>query len=94
MKNLFLKHTNCRTILLPAECPHRGGPLQYGEQVDNGDSIICPWHENKLKVCNLAKQSLCIVRVKNELKFVIPEEVQVTTWKERPCHQLQQGEKA
>jgi hypothetical protein len=83
-KLYFLKGSERQTLALPAECPHRGGPLQYGKQCDNGNSIVCPWHEKKLKVCNLAKQSLCMVRVMDELNFVVPKEVQVTTWKEAP----------
>ena len=75
----FLKQSDLQTLVLPAECPHRGGPLQYGKQSNDGTSIVCPWHESKLKVCNLAKQSLCVVRVMDELKFLIPEKVQVTT---------------
>lgn len=83
-KLYFLKLRERQTLALPAECPHRGGPLQYGKQADNGNSIVCPWHENELKVCNLAKRSLCMVRVTDELKFVVPEQARVTTWKEVP----------
>ena len=83
-KLYFLKHNDRQTLALFSECPHRGGPLHYGTQSDNGNSIVCPWHENKLKICNLTRQSLCTVRVMDKLKFLIPEEMQVTVWKELP----------
>lgn len=83
-KLYFLKSSDRQTLLLSAECPHRGGPLQFGKISDNGNSIVCPWHENKFKVCNLANRSLCIVRVRDELRFLVSEEVQVATWKEFP----------
>ena len=92
-KLYFLKHNDRQTLALFSECPHRGGPLHYGKQSDNGSSIVCPWHENKLKICNLTRQSLCIVRVMDELKFLIPEKAQVTVWKELPLRE-QQGEGA
>jgi nitrite reductase (NADH) small subunit len=83
-KIYFLKHNDRQTMALFSECPHRGGPLHYGKTSDDDNSIICPWHENKLKICTLTRQSLCMVRVMDELKFLIPEEIQVTTWKEFP----------
>ncbi|WP_119343685.1 Rieske 2Fe-2S domain-containing protein [Facilibium subflavum] len=49
--------------LVPANCPHRGGPLQYGVY-NEAERVICPWHENKYKPCRLAKNKLPYVRVR------------------------------
>jgi nitrite reductase (NADH) small subunit len=83
-KGYFIMHSEHQTLALESSCPHRGGPLQYGEQIENSSLIVCPWHENKLKVCNLKRQSLCVVRIMDELNFLVPDKAQVMVWKETP----------
>jgi nitrite reductase (NADH) small subunit len=80
--HFFIKRDDLQTLAIPAKCPHRGGPLQYGKQSDDNKFIVCPWHENKLKVCHLTRQSLCTVKVMDKLKFLVPKEIQINIWKE------------
>jgi len=70
-KTYFLKRHAHSTQLLPTACPHRGGPLHMGEVTGDGQSVICPWHDNAYKVCNLEKKSLPTVRVRNQISTVI-----------------------
>jgi nitrite reductase (NADH) small subunit len=70
-KTYFLKRHAHSTQLLPTACPHRGGPLHMGEVTSDGQSVICPWHDNAYKVCNLEKKSLPTVRVRNQISTVI-----------------------
>lgn len=70
-KTYFLNRRHDATQLLPTTCPHRGGPLHMGEVTQDGESVICPWHENAYKVCNLEKRSLPTVRVKNMISTVV-----------------------
>lgn len=70
-KTYFLNRRRDATQLLPTSCPHRGGPLHMGEVTQDGESVICPWHDNAYKVCNLEKKSLPTVRVKNMISTVV-----------------------
>ena len=67
----FLKLHTYSTQLLPTTCPHRGGPLHMGETSGDGQSVICPWHDNAYKVCNLEKKSPPTVRVRNQFSTVV-----------------------
>ncbi|PQZ90817.1 MULTISPECIES: Rieske 2Fe-2S domain-containing protein [Pseudomonas] len=70
-KTYFLKYLANSTQLLPTTCPHRGGPLYLGEIADDGQRLICPWHTNAYKVCDLEKKSLPSVRVRDQISIVI-----------------------
>ena len=70
-KTYFLKRHAYSTQLLPTACPHRGGPLHMGEVTGDGQSVICPWHDNPYKLCNLEKKSLPTVRVGNQISTVV-----------------------
>lgn len=72
-KTYFLNQRSHATQLLPTACPHRGGPLHMGDSTGDGLAVICPWHENKYKTCNLEKKALPTVRVGNRLSTVIGE---------------------
>ncbi|WP_434605140.1 Rieske 2Fe-2S domain-containing protein [Pseudomonas sp. R1-7] len=72
-KTYFLKRHPHSTQLLPTECPHRGGPLHMGDVTQDGQSVICPWHDNAYKLCNLEKKSLPTVRVRNVISTVVGE---------------------
>lgn len=74
-KTYFLKRQAYATQLLPTACPHRGGPLHMGELSDDQQSVICPWHDNAYKVCNLEKKSLPTVRVRDRLSTVVGDAV-------------------
>lgn len=43
----------CHTI--PANCPHRGGPLHLGEVEDGGRFIKCPWHKTRVSIPQLLR---------------------------------------
>ncbi|WP_455921353.1 Rieske 2Fe-2S domain-containing protein [Pseudomonas putida] len=71
-KTYFLNRQPQSTYLLPTQCPHRGGPLHLGQASDNGQRVICPWHDNAYPLCNLEKKALPTVRVGKRLSTVIP----------------------
>lgn len=70
-RTYFLKRHAYSTQLLPTKCPHRGGPLHMGEVTGDGQSVICPWHDNAYRVCNLEKSALPTVRVRNRISTVV-----------------------
>ncbi|VVO05759.1 Rieske 2Fe-2S domain-containing protein [Pseudomonas fluorescens] len=70
-KTYFLNRRHDATQLLPTACPHRGGPLHLGEMTTDGQAVICPWHDNQYKVCNLEKKSLPTVRVGSVISTVV-----------------------
>lgn len=42
-----------------ARCPHRGAHLGYGGTVD-GDSVVCPFHGNRVHLGSPAAQQFCV----------------------------------
>lgn len=72
-KTYFLNRRARQTQLLPTSCPHRGGPLHMGDTTGDGQALICPWHENHYKTCNLEKRALPSVRVGELISTVISD---------------------
>jgi nitrite reductase/ring-hydroxylating ferredoxin subunit len=81
-KTYFVNQTAYATQILPTTCPHRQGPLHFGKLSDDGVVIVCPWHENKIQVCNLEKKALPSVRTGDTLHVVTPEEATIRMWRE------------
>lgn len=54
----FLYQIEDDFFMVPAQCPHRGGPLHLGCKVKDGYSITCPWHENTVKERFLMRSAL------------------------------------
>jgi nitrite reductase (NADH) small subunit len=49
-------------FILPARCPHRGGPLHLAVFDDGGSRLICPWHERATSVSRHIKAGIPAVR--------------------------------
>lgn len=44
------------SFVMPALCPHRGGPLNLAELTPEGDRLVCPWHSGKTSLARLRRQ--------------------------------------
>lgn len=55
----FLLGVDDRLYLVRNACPHRGGPLKFG-QVDDQNRIVCPMHYNAFSVETLLAQPTTI----------------------------------
>jgi hypothetical protein len=57
--------------VLPASCPHRGGPLHLGKTDAAGRRLVCPWHERGTSLSRLRRQ-VPAVRSGDRVTAVLP----------------------
>ncbi|GIG55768.1 hypothetical protein Lfu02_01400 [Longispora fulva] len=62
--------TRLGSFMLPARCPHRGGPLNLGHIDPDRDRLICPWHEGPISMRRLIRQGIPSVRRENTVTAV------------------------
>ncbi|MFB7517302.1 Rieske 2Fe-2S domain-containing protein [Streptomyces sp. NPDC056144] len=48
--------TEAGGAVLPASCPHRGGPLNLASIDGTGRRLVCPWHEQTVSVARLTRR--------------------------------------
>ncbi|MEV4741117.1 Rieske 2Fe-2S domain-containing protein [Streptomyces sp. NPDC049555] len=58
-------------FVMPATCPHRGGPLHLAGITPEGNRLVCPWHERKVSLGRLRKE-IPAVRRGDLVTAVIP----------------------
>lgn len=51
-------------VLVPARCPHRGGPLHLAtvENGAHGAVLVCPWHGTSVPLRALKRRAMATVR--------------------------------
>jgi nitrite reductase (NADH) small subunit len=64
--------TKAGSFLLPARCPHRGGPLHLATFESTGDRLICPWHGRANPVTRARTAGLPVTRRGNVVTAVFP----------------------
>jgi len=64
--------TRVGSFMLPARCPHRGGPLHLAVMEDGGSRLICPWHERATSVSRALKAGVPAVRRGRVVTAVFP----------------------
>ncbi|MBB1242894.1 hypothetical protein GL263_04840 [Streptomyces durbertensis] len=57
--------------VLPASCPHRGGPLNLATVDAAGRRLVCPWHERGTSLSRLRRQ-VPAVRSGDTVTAVLP----------------------
>jgi hypothetical protein len=62
------------SFVLPARCPHRGGPLHLARLDESKRALICPWHGGRVSVCRLPKSGIPAVRNGNRVVAVLPHD--------------------
>lgn len=60
------------SFVMPATCPHRGGPLHLAELTPDGKRLSCPWHSGKSSLARMRRQ-VPAVRNGNVITAVLPE---------------------
>ncbi|MEV6120138.1 Rieske 2Fe-2S domain-containing protein [Streptomyces sp. NPDC052077] len=63
--------TGAGGAVLPASCPHRGGPLNLAEVDPAGRRLVCPWHERGTSLARLRRQ-VPAVRSADTVTAVLP----------------------
>ncbi|WP_147268597.1 Rieske (2Fe-2S) protein [Sphaerisporangium album] len=69
------------SFVMPALCPHRGGPLNLAEVDATGGRAVCPWHERATSITRLRRKGIPAVRRGNTVTAVlpVPADSEVTT---------------
>ena len=62
------------SFVLPARCPHRGGPLHLASLDASRRSLVCPWHGGRVSVGRLLRSGIPAVRNGNRVVAVLPHE--------------------
>ncbi|MFI9200068.1 Rieske 2Fe-2S domain-containing protein [Streptomyces sp. NPDC053048] len=72
------------SFVMPATCPHRGGPLHLAGVTPQRNRLVCPWHERKVSLSRL-RQEVPAVRSGDRVTAVItgPAEAEIT-WQHKP----------
>jgi nitrite reductase (NADH) small subunit len=60
------------SFVLPASCPHRGGPLHLATIDPASNRLVCPWHERGTTVTRWMSRSVPAVRRGNTVTAVLP----------------------
>jgi hypothetical protein len=66
------------SFVLPAQCPHRGGPLHLAT-LDDAGRAVCPWHGGVTSTTRLTKKGVPAVRRGNLVTAVFPEPADTET---------------
>jgi hypothetical protein len=66
--------TEVGAFVLPARCPHRGGPLHLATLEAQSYRLICPWHGGATSARRLARHGLPAVRRGDRVAIVFPGE--------------------
>jgi hypothetical protein len=59
-------------FVLPAQCPHRGGPLHLASFDDSRSRLVCPWHGRKTSVSRHLRSGIPAVRRGLTITAVFP----------------------
>lgn len=78
----FIFHKKEQPMIIPALCPHRGGPLHLGDAENDGEHITCPWHDTKFKINHLSCKKLPTLKVGNQLTIVSQSD-DIRVWHEK-----------
>jgi len=70
--------TRLGSFVMPAKCPHRGGPLHLAEFEGGGGRLVCPWHGGCASVARMIKTAVPAVRRGNAVTAVFPCGVDAT----------------
>lgn len=63
--------TDDSSFVMPAVCPHRGGPLHLAEVTPEGNRLVCPWHNRRTSLTRL-RGRIPAVRSGNRVTAVFP----------------------
>lgn len=61
------------SFVLPARCPHRGGPLHLATIEGTSGRAVCPWHGRATSTARLRKKGIPAVRRGDTVTAVFPD---------------------
>jgi nitrite reductase (NADH) small subunit len=70
------------SFVLPAGCPHRGGPLHLARMNESRTKLVCPWHGGVVSIRRLVKSGIPAVRNGNRVVAVFPDHAGTEYWLE------------
>lgn len=59
------------SFVMPAGCPHRGGPLHLADLSPDGRRLVCPWHGGRNSLARI-RQQIPAVRRGDTVTAVVP----------------------
>jgi nitrite reductase (NADH) small subunit len=75
----FYARTKVGNFLLPANCPHRGGPLHLATLEPAGARLICPWHGGATSMTRARSTRIPVTRRGNIVTAVFPHPAGTST---------------
>ena len=61
------------SFFAPAQCSHRGGPLNFGKATKKRSCIECPWHKMATPIAALERRSLTAMRCGSNWVVELPD---------------------
>ena len=61
------------SFFAPAQCSHRGGPLNFGTPRKKRSCIECPWHKMTTQIAALERRSLTAMRCGSRWLVDVPD---------------------
>lgn len=62
------------SFILPAQCPHRGGPMHLARLNESCTKLVCPWHGGGVSIARLVKSGIPAVRNGSKVVAVLPHD--------------------
>ncbi|WP_233236102.1 Rieske 2Fe-2S domain-containing protein [Bordetella sp. LUAb4] len=76
-KHVVGLHQDGRWQLVLSSCPHRGGPLHFGQLDRAGTSVTCPWHGRATVCARLKPIDYPWVRVGDHVTVLASDDVAI-----------------
>lgn len=76
-RRLFLFFTKDRCHVVDDACPHRGGPLSFGEIDEESETVKCKWHDMRHGLCRIKANATPSIVNNGTLTIYIPDEREI-----------------
>lgn len=73
-RRLFLFTAREQPCVVDDTCPHRGGPLSFGEIDEEAQTLKCKWHDMRHGLCRLKDKAAPSILNNGTLTIYLPGE--------------------